>query len=308
MYRILVIDDEESIRELLRDFLESKGMEVITASDGEAGLKLLKSDHFDLFLLDMMMPGINGFDVLRELITSKINIPSIVITAYASVQTAVEAMQLGAFDYITKPFVLDEVFLSINRAIDVTKLQQENLRLKKELKKKFGFHKIIGNSAKIQDVISFIEKIADTDSTVLVTGESGTGKELVAKTIHYHSNRSKNPFVPLNCGAIPKDILESELFGHEKGAFTGAISTRIGRFELANSGTLFLDEIGELAPALQVKLLRVLQEREFERVGGIKTIKVDVRIVAATNRDLEKEVKDGNFREDLFFRLNVQQK
>jgi DNA-binding NtrC family response regulator len=227
------------------------------------------------------------------------------ITAYASVSTAVEAMKLGAFDYITKPFVLEDVYLTVRRALDVSKLQEENFRLKKELKKKFSTHKIIGNSLPIQEVIRFIDKIADTDSTVLITGESGTGKELVAKTIHYNSSRVRNNFVPLNCAAIPKDILESELFGHEKGAFTGAVTTRIGRFELASNGTLFLDEIGELAPSLQVKLLRVLQEKEFERVGGIKTIKVDVRIIAATNRDLEKAVREGMFREDLYYRLNV---
>ncbi len=305
MQRILVIDDEESIRELLADFLESKGFEVVTTHDGESGLSLLKEDKFDLFLLDLMMPGMSGLDVLRETSSEKITIPSIVITAFASVQTAVEAMKFGAFDYITKPFVLEDVHIAIKRALDVSRLQEENIRLKKELKKKFGYHKIIGNSRPIQDVIKFIEKIADTDSTVLVTGESGTGKELVSKTIHYNSSRSRKPFVPLNCAAIPKDILESELFGHEKGAFTGAISTRLGRFELANNGTLFLDEIGELAPSLQVKLLRVLQEKEFERVGGVKTIKVDVRIVTATNRDLEKAVKEGNFREDLYYRLNV---
>ena len=305
MQRILVIDDEESIRELLADFLESKGYEVVMAQDGKSGLALLKEDNFDLFLLDLMMPGMSGLDVLREASSEKITVPSIVITAFASVQTAVEAMKFGAFDYITKPFVLEDVHIAIKRALDVSRLQEENISLKKELKKKFGYHKIIGNSRQIQDVIKFIEKIADTDSTVLVTGESGTGKELVSKTIHYNSSRSKKPFVPLNCAAIPKDILESELFGHGKGAFTGAISTRLGRFELAHNGTLFLDEIGELAPSLQVKLLRVLQEKEFERVGGIKTIKVDVRIVTATNRDLEKAVKEGTFREDLYYRLNV---
>ncbi len=305
MQRILVIDDEESIRDLLEDFLESKGFEVTTTHDGESGLELLKEDKFDLFLLDLMMPGMSGLDVLKEASMEKISVPSIVITAFASVQTAVEAMKLGAFDYINKPFVLEDVHIAIKRALDVSRLQEENIRLKKELKKKFGYHKIIGNSQAIQKVIKFIEKIADTDSTVLITGESGTGKELVSKTIHYNSSRSRKPFVPLNCAAIPKDILESELFGHEKGAFTGAISTRLGRFELANNGTLFLDEIGELAPSLQVKLLRVLQEKEFERVGGIKTIKVDVRILAATNRDLEKAVKDGIFREDLYYRLNV---
>ena len=305
MHRILIIDDEASIRELLTDFLESKGMEVASAANGEAGLDLLKEEKFDLFLLDLMMPGMSGLDVLRECAAEEINVTSIVITAHASVQTAVEAMKLGAFDYITKPFNLEELYIAIKRALDVSKLQEENVRLKKELKRKFGYNKIIGNSVPILNVIKFIEKIADTDSTVLITGESGTGKELVAKTIHYNSPRSKKAFVPLNCAAIPKDILESELFGHEKGAFTGAVNMRIGRFELANHGTLFLDEIGELAPTLQVKLLRVLQEKEFERVGGIKTIKVDVRILAATNRDLEKAVQEGMFREDLYYRLNV---
>lgn len=305
MHRILVIDDEESIRNLLKDFLENKDLEVTSAASGESGLRLLKDDKYDLYLLDLMMPGISGLDVLREAASEKIYIPSIVITANATIQTAVEAMKLGAYDYITKPFVLEDVYLAIKRALDVTRLQEENSRLRRELKRKFGYNRIIGKSAPIQNVIQFIEKIADTDSTVLITGESGTGKELAAKTIHYNSSRSKKPFVPLNCAAIPKDILESELFGHEKGAFTGAVNTRIGRFELANQGTLFLDEIAELAPALQVKLLRVLQEKEFERVGGIKTIKVDVRILAATNRDLEKEVRDGTFREDLYYRLNV---
>lgn len=305
MYRILVIDDESSIRELLRDFLTSKDFEVVTAAGGEAGLNLLRTEKCDLLFLDLMMPGLNGIEVLREIAAEKIETTAIMMTAHASVPTAVEAMKLGAFDYITKPFVLDDVYMAVKRALALSRLQEENSRLKKELRKKFSTHKIIGNSAPIQEVIKFIEKIADTDSTVLVTGESGTGKELVAKTIHYNSSRSRFPLVPLNCAAIPKDILESELFGHEKGAFTGAVNTRIGRFELANNGTLFLDEIGELAPSLQVKLLRVLQEKEFERVGGIKTIKVDVRIIAATNRDLEKAVKEGLFREDLYYRLNV---
>jgi DNA-binding NtrC family response regulator len=310
MQRILVIDDEESIRDLLKDFLEAKGFQIVSASDGESGLKLLTEDAFALFLLDLMMPGMSGLDVLRQCAAKKIDVPSIVITAHATVQTAVEAVKLGAFEYITKPFNLEELYIVIKKALDVSTLQKENSSLKKELEKKSSFNKraldqIIGKSAPIQSVIQFIEKIADTDSTVLITGESGSGKELVAKNIHSHSSRAKKPFVPLNCAAIPKEILESELFGHEKGAFTGAISTRIGRFELANHGTLFLDEIGELAPALQVKLLRVLQEREFERVGGIKTLSVDVRIIAATNRNLEKAVEEGTFREDLYYRLNV---
>lgn len=310
MQRILVIDDEESIRELLKDFLESKGFEITLAADGETGLTCLKNDKFDLILLDLTMPGMSGLDVLRDTASNKINTPSIMITAHATVQTAVEAMKCGAFDYITKPFNLEEFYMAVRRALDVSTLQEENTSLRKELQNKYSYNKraldrIIGSSEPIQSVIKYINKIADTDSTVLITGESGTGKELAAKTIHYSSSRSRNAFVPLNCAAIPRDILESELFGHEKGAFTGAIHTRIGRFELANNGTLFLDEIGELAPALQVKLLRVLQEKEFERVGGIKTIKVDVRIISATNKDLEKAVQDGTFREDLYYRLNV---
>jgi DNA-binding NtrC family response regulator len=215
-------------------------------------------------------------------------------------------MRIGAFDYITKPFNLDELMIVIEKALAVSKLQKENVMLKMQLKKKYNFKGLIGDSPSMQVVYELIEKIADTDSTVLITGESGTGKELIAKTIHYNnSSRAGGPFVPLNCAAIPKDLLESELFGHEKGAFTGAVNTRVGRFELAQSGTLFLDEVGELDPSLQVKLLRVLQEREFERVGGVKTIKVDVRILAAANKDLDLATKEGKFREDLFYRLNV---
>jgi DNA-binding NtrC family response regulator len=306
MHRILVIDDDEIIRNFLTDFLSSKDFEVVTASDGESGINLLKENKFDLLLVDLKMPKKDGMDVLREISSEKIDIPSIMITGHGSIPNAVDAMKLGAFDYITKPIEInDDLFLKIKRALDNSQLQEENFRLRKEVRKKFSTREIIGNSPPVQEVRRFIGKIADTDSTVLIMGESGTGKELVAKTIHYNSSRSRYPLVPLNCAAIPKDILESELFGHEKGAFTGAINTRIGRFELANNGTLFLDEIGELAPSLQVKLLRVLQEKEFERVGGVKTIKVDTRIIAATNRDLEKAVKEGTFREDLFYRLNV---
>ncbi len=305
MQRILIIDDEASIRDLLSDFLGSKGYDVEVAPDGETGIVMLKEGNYDLFILDLTMPGMNGLDVLKAANTEKINIPSIVITAHATVNTAVEAMKLGAFDYITKPFNIEDLYITVKRLLEYFHLQLENIQLRKEIKKKYEFKNIIGRSPQMQKVIKFIEKIADTDSTILVTGESGTGKELVSKTIHYHSPRARKLFVPLNCAAIPKDILESELFGHEKGAFTGAVNARIGRFEHADHGTLFLDEIGELPPSMQVKLLRVLQEKEFERVGGLKTIKVDVRIIAATNRDLEKEVAEGRFREDLFYRLNV---
>ena len=305
MHRILIIDDEESVRDVLQSFLKLKGFEITTASDGKEGLNILQQEKFSVILTDLMMPDITGLDILKKAKEINLNTPIILITAYGTIQSAVEAMKLGAFDYVTKPFSLDELLIIINRAIDFYRLQKENTMLKTQLKKKYKFKGLIGDSPQMQKLYALIDKVADTDSTILITGESGTGKEVIAKTIHYNSSRANNPFVPINCAAIPKDLLESEMFGHEKGAFTGATNTRIGRFELANKGTIFLDEIGELDPSLQAKLLRVLQEREFERVGGVKTIKVDVRVLAATNRDLEKAVREGKFREDLFYRLNV---
>ena len=306
MQRILVIDDDETVRDVLRSLLTTKGFEVTLAQDGQSGLELIKGNKYDLILTDLMMPHVGGIEILKELSASNITTPVLVITAFGTVQTAVEAMKLGAFEYVTKPFNLDEIMLVIHKALNVAKLQQENVMLKMQLMKKYKYEGLVGDSPRMQAVYQLIEKIADTDSTVLILGESGTGKELIAKTIHYNNaSRSQGPFVPINCAAIPRDLLESELFGHEKGAFTGAINTRIGRFELAQNGTLFLDEVGELDPSLQVKLLRVLQEREFERVGGMKTVKVDVRILAATNKDLEKVTREGKFREDLFYRLNV---
>jgi DNA-binding NtrC family response regulator len=305
MRSILVVDDEPLVRDLLADFFGSHGFEIVGVGDGQAGIDLLKQREFDLFFVDLSMPGMGGIDVLREVKVLDIHIPSIVITGFGSIPSAVEAVRLGAYDYITKPFNLDELMITVARAFDYIKLQKENTVLKKQIKEKYNFKKLIGNSRRMQDLYRFIEKISDTDSTILITGESGTGKELVAKTIHINSSRGSEPFVPLSCGAIPRDLIESELFGHEKGAFTGAINSRVGRFELANGGTIFLDEIGELPFPLQVKLLRVVQEREFERVGGTRTIKVDVRILAATNRDLEKAVAEHTFREDLFYRLNV---
>lgn len=305
MYRILVIDDDKAIRQILHDFFAAQGFEVVTAENGQAGLELLSADHFDLFFVDLRMPVMGGLDLLREVQKLPSRPPAIVITGHADVQSAVDAMRLGAFDYSVKPFNLDELFINVTRALSISKLERENLMLKQQLKGRYGFQQLIGDSPQMQKVYALIERIADTDSTVVIYGESGTGKEVVAKTIHYNSSRAQNPFVPINCAAIPKDLLESELFGHEKGAFTGAISTRIGRFEIASSGTIFLDEIGELHPSLQVKLLRVLQEREIERVGGSKTIKIDVRVIASTNRDLEKAMREGAFREDLFYRLHV---
>ncbi|HUI45299.1 MAG TPA: sigma-54 dependent transcriptional regulator [Nitrospirota bacterium] len=306
MWKILVIEDDETVRDVLRFFLTSRKFDVSLAENGETGLDMARVEKFDLILTDLVMPGITGMDVLKEITAATTSVPVIVMTAFSTVQTAVEAMRNGAFDYVTKPFNLDELIIVLEKALSVSKLQKENVMLKMQLKKKYNFKGLVGDSPSMQTVYELIEKIADTDSTILITGESGTGKELIAKTIHYNNiSRAGGPFVPINCAAIPRDLLESELFGHEKGAFTGAINTRLGRFELAQGGTLFLDEVGELDPSLQVKLLRVLQEREFERVGGMKTIKVDVRILAATNKDLEKATKEGKFREDLYYRLNV---
>ncbi len=306
MEKVLVIEDDETVRDVLRAFLLEKGYEVTIAHNGETGIDMVRSEKFDIILTDLVMPRVTGMDILKEVGAARTNIPVIVMTAFGTVQTAVEAMRHGAFDYITKPFNLDELMIILDKALSHSELQKENVMLKMQLKKKYNFKGLIGDSPRMQSVYALIEKIADTDSTVLITGESGTGKELIAKTIHYNNtSRAGGPFVPINCAAIPRDLLESELFGHEKGAFTGAINTRLGRFELAQGGTLFLDEVGELDPSLQVKLLRVLQEREFERVGGMKTIKADVRILAATNKDLEQVTKEGKFREDLFYRLNV---
>ncbi|MBI4766017.1 MAG: sigma-54-dependent Fis family transcriptional regulator [Deltaproteobacteria bacterium] len=305
MPHILVIDDDSSVRDILEDFLQLKGFEVSVTDDGEKGISLIQERRFDLFLVDLVLPGMNGMEVIKEVYSRQINIPAIIITGYGAIETAVEAIKLGAFDYITKPFVLEELFLVVQRALDFSKLKQENLFLKRQLKQRYDFHGLIGSSPGMQKVYGLIKKVCDTDATILIEGESGTGKELIAKTIHFNSLRAQHPFIPFNCAAIPKDLLESELFGHERGAFTGAFNTRIGRFERAHGGTILLDEIGELHPSFQVKLLRVLQEREFERVGGSKTIKVDVRILAATNKKLEEETKAGNFREDLFYRLNV---
>ena len=306
MQKVLVIEDDDTVRDVLRSFLGEKGFEVTLAKNGAAGLEMVRGEKFDLILTDLVMPGVTGMDVLREVVAAKISIPVIVMTAFGTVQTAVEAMRIGAFDYVTKPFNLAELMIVLEKALSVSNLRKENVMLKMQLKKKYNFKGLIGDSPRMQAVYELIEKIADTDSTVLITGESGTGKELIAKTVHYNNSvRAGGPFVPINCAAIPRDLLESELFGHEKGAFTGAVTTRLGRFELAQGGTLFLDEVGELDPSLQVKLLRVLQEREFERVGGMKTIKVDVRILAATNKDLDQATKEGKFREDLFYRLNV---
>lgn len=305
MKKALVIDNDEDNRLSLESVLKRDGFKVYPALGGAEGIALLREQKFDIVLTGLAMPGLSGFEVLREISSQKTYTPALVVTTEAAVQAVVEAMKMGASDYITKPFIPEELIITVNRALAFSKLQKDNILMKQQLKKKYNYKDIIGDSPQMHKVYELIDKVADTDSTILITGESGTGKELVAKTIHYNSTRSGGPFVPINCAAIPRELLESELFGHEKGAFTGAVNVRAGRFELAQGGTIFLDEIGELAPSLQVKLLRVLQEMEFERVGGLKTIKLDVRVLAATNRDIEQAVKEGNFREDLFYRLNV---
>ncbi len=303
--KILVVDDEEEIRNHFSDFLQGQGFEVETADDGEEGIQKIEQDFFDVALIDLNMPKIDGMAVLEHLVQHDPDSIGIILTGYATIRNAVEAMKAGAFDYLAKPIKMDEVLLVINRALHFRDLRRENIALKRQLKKKYKFHNFIGDSAEMHRVFRVIEKVADTDSTVLILGESGTGKELVAKAIHYHSHRREKRLIPVNCGAIPEELLESELFGHEKGAFTNAIRTRIGRFELANGGTIFLDEVAEMSPHLQVKLLRVLQEHEFERLGGARTIKCDVRILAATNKNLEEAVEKGKFREDLYYRLKV---
>lgn len=302
---ILVVEDDNATRDTMIDLLSEAGYEVQSARNGEEAIAMAREYSFDMVITDLKMPKGDGIQVLEQI--KKIDNRTIVIicTGYGTVDTAVKAMKLGAYEYITKPIKIEEIKLVVQRALDYQRLKTENVLLQKQLKAKYKFKNLIGDSEVMQQSFQFIEKIAATNSTVMICGESGTGKELVARAIHYNSDRRNEPMVPVNCGAIPEDLLESELFGYEKGAFTGALKTRIGRFELANCGTIFLDEIGDMSPALQVKILRVLQEHEFERLGGVKSIKVDIRVIAATHRDLEKAVKQGTFREDLYYRLNV---
>ncbi|MBI5902963.1 MAG: sigma-54-dependent Fis family transcriptional regulator [Deltaproteobacteria bacterium] len=301
---ILLVEDEEYIRENLTEILEMNGYRVSAAPNGEAGLELARKRNYDVILTDLKLPGISGIDVIRNIKGFSPSTVCIILTGYASVETAVEAMRAGAFTYLEKPCGKDELLVTLEKAYEMHSLAVENVNLKNEIKTSCT-EAILGTSSEIQSVRDTIEKVADTDSTVLILGESGTGKELVARALHYGSSRFNKPFVPINCGAIPEDLLESELFGYDKGAFTGAIATKIGRFEAADHGTVFLDEIGDMSAALQVKILRVLQEKEFERVGGRSSIKVDVRVVAATNIDLEVAVQERRFRKDLFYRLNV---
>ncbi|HHW37772.1 MAG TPA: sigma 54-interacting transcriptional regulator [Bacillales bacterium] len=302
---ILVVDDEISVRTALKALLKREGYEVETASNGEEAVSLVKTLQPALVIMDIRMPKKDGIEALQEIREINKDINVIMITAYAAVETAIKAMMVGAYDYIIKPFNNDEVKILAKRALQVQSLKEEVKVLHRELSYNHRLDKLLTNSAKMMQLYKLIGKVAQTNATVLVTGESGTGKELVANTIHYNSNRRMGPFIKINCGALPEGLLESELFGHEKGAFTGAIHRKLGRFELAKQGTIFLDEIGEVSQGLQVKLLRVLQEHEFERVGGTETIKADFRVIAATNRDLKSMVAQGEFREDLYYRLNV---
>jgi len=301
---ILLIEDEKIMRVTLEDALRGAGYEVMSFEAGEPALRASKNSSFDVVVTDVRLPDIDGFDIVREITGTK-DVPVIVMTAYGTIKDAVEAMKLGAFDYITKPFSLDEFLLLLSRALEMKRLREENFRLKKDLNRCYSAPNIVGESSGMQKVFSLIEKVSATDSTVLILGESGTGKELLATTIHYQSSRKNKPLIRINCAALPEGLVESELFGHERGAFTGAVRRKPGRFELAQGGTIFLDEIGDLPLQAQSKLLRVLQEKTVERVGGTESIRVDVRLIAATNKRLEEEVKAGRFREDLFYRLNV---
>ena len=305
MAKILVVDDNPDVLKLIADILESNDYEVKTVSNGASAIKELENNDYDMVLTDLMMPDVDGMQVLENAILKTPKTMCIILTGHGTIKSSVEAIKKGAFDYITKPVSPTKLLIYVEKALKFKNLEEENIRLKKELKGKYHYKNIVGTSKVIKKIYDLIEKVSDSDGTVLITGASGTGKELIARSIHYNSQRGDNPLVVINCGAIPETLLESELFGHEKGAFTGAYKKRIGRFEMANGGTIFLDEIGEMSPTLQIKLLRVLQEQQFERVGGTKTLHVDLRFVAATNKNLTTAINMEKFREDLYYRLNV---
>ena len=305
MPAILIVEDEAKMRRLLELNLGEDGFTTFSAGDAESGLKLLRENPVDLVLTDLKLPGMNGLEFLQAVKRQNAALPVVVMTAFGTVETAVEAMKAGASDYVLKPFSLAEMRMVVRKELDVRNLREENRSLREALGKRYAHPNIVARSAKMQETLATVERVAPTNATVLLGGESGVGKDLIARAIHEKSRRTTGPFVKINSTAIPESLLESELFGYEKGAFTGAAASKPGKFELADKGTLFLDEIGDVPPATQVKLLRVLQEREFERLGGTKTIKVDVRLVAATNRDLRAALEQGTFREDLYYRLNV---
>ena len=305
MPTILIIEDEAKMRRLLELNLGDDGFKTLSAGDAETGLKLLASEPIHLVLTDLKLPGMSGLEFLQTAKRQNSALPIVVMTAFGSVETAVEAMKAGASDYVLKPFSLTEMRMVVHKELDNSRLREENRSLREALGQKYSHPNIVAISPKMQEVLATVERVAPTNSTVLLGGESGVGKDLIARAIHEKSRRASGPFIKINSSAIPENLLESELFGYEKGAFTGAATSKPGKFELADKGTLFLDEIGDVPAATQVKLLRVLQEREFERLGGTRTIKVDVRLIAATNRDLRAALEDGTFREDLYYRLNV---
>jgi len=302
---VLLIDDDDSLRRVIEYNLREEGYDVVTAAAGAEGLQLFQSRPIDLVLTDVRMPEMDGVDVLARLKAIQSDLPVVMLTAHGTITSAVEAMKLGAFDYLTKPFERERLMAVVRKALDMAALASENRQLRQVIAERFSFVSMIAGSRAMRAVTDTASRVAQADTTVLLEGESGTGKELLAKAIHFHSSRSRGPFVTINCGAIPEQLLESELFGHRRGSFTGAVSDKQGKFEAANRGTIFLDEIGELPLMLQVKILRVLQEREVDRVGDTRPIKVDVRVIAATNRDLEKMIADGGFRDDLYYRLAV---
>ncbi|HWY22748.1 MAG TPA: sigma-54 dependent transcriptional regulator [Candidatus Acidoferrum sp.] len=305
MPTILIVEDEAKMRRLLELNLGEDGFKTLSAGDAESGLKLLRENTVDLIVTDLKLPGMNGLEFLHTIKRQNAALPVVVMTAFGSVETAVDAMKAGASDYVLKPFSLSEMRMVIRKELDVHNLREENRSLREALGKRYAHPNVVARSVKMQEVLATVDRVARTNSTVLLGGESGVGKDLIARAIHEKSRRAAGPFIKINSTAIPESLLESELFGYEKGAFTGANASKPGKFELADKGTLFLDEIGDVPPAIQVKLLRVLQEREFERLGGTRTVKVDVRLIAATNRDLREALEQGTFREDLYYRLNV---
>jgi DNA-binding NtrC family response regulator len=305
MPTILIVEDEAKMRRLLDLNLGEDGFTTLSAGDAEGGMKLLRENTVDLVVTDLKLPGMNGLEFLQAIKRQNAALPVVVMTAFGTVETAVEAMKAGASDYVLKPFSLSEMRMVIRKELDVHNLREENRSLREALGKRYAHPNVVARSVKMQEVLATVERVAPTNSTVLLGGESGVGKDLIARAIHEKSRRAGGPFIKINSTAIPENLLESELFGYERGAFTGANASKPGKFELADKGTLFLDEIGDVPPAIQVKLLRVLQEREFERLGGTKTVKVDVRLIAATNRDLREALEQGTFREDLYYRLNV---
>lgn len=305
MRQILVIDDKRNILHVISAVLKREGYGVITATSGEEAILKLKKNPIDIVITDYLLPGMDGLKILELVKEKDPNIPVILITAYGSIEMAVEAMKLGAYNYLTKPVNYNEMLVLIREATEKKRLVEENVNLNKKLQKTYSYKNIVGKSDKMDEIFDTIEKVAKSKANILIMGESGTGKELIAQAVHYSSDRSEKPFIAINCAAIPETLLENELFGHEKGAYTGAHKTEIGKFEQADTGTIFLDEIGDISQNMQLKLLRILQERVVTRIGGSESIPIDIRVIASTNKDLDKEVQNGDFREDLFYRLNV---